>query len=613
MGDPEEMNAGDQGQTSDDNGASWHAPAASEGQSGIPDWLEAELQKAVPDEASMPDWLRAELARDRSVAEAEPADAPMPAEQASPEPGDGVYPWEGSEATAAPVDTVADDDLDDLSWLDEIVAEEQAAMEETPGMDWSDQGRPRQPAGATADQEDLDWLAGMIEADDEAETVQQEADSAFNSLLAEAGAAEAELPANLAEEVPEDPDEAMAWLERLAAQQGAAAEEMTTMTPAAQEMAAEPAMSAAEPAGTEMTEMEAEGVPAEEERWLTMEAEPPAAQADEEAPPEFEEPELEGVEADVWPAGGRSQAEPAAAEDFEPDLSDVEMPRDADEALAWFNELAGISEGDIEPTYDELTILDVELFEVVEGPAEAEPDDAMAALMEDDSDDSMAWLERLAGRQGADFNEMTLVTEVEEIELVEPETPTDEIPAAEEPGMDEMVMEEMAEEPTGVEAMIEGAAADVEAWVTADDERAGAGATGLEDVSWLEMEDEAGAEEWLMPPDEPLEEVATALEEEPLPAEMMAEPEEAVEPDARPEQEGAQLALAAGDFEEAASQFGRAVEQGRPLQAVIAELESAASEHEGQPHLLRALGDAYVRNGQLEKALEVYRRALDAL
>jgi cytochrome c-type biogenesis protein CcmH/NrfG len=45
---------------------------------------------------------------------------------------------------------------------------------------------------------------------------------------------------------------------------------------------------------------------------------------------------------------------------------------------------------------------------------------------------------------------------------------------------------------------------------------------------------------------------------------------------------------------------------------VITDLEMAAAAHD-QPVLLRLLGDAYMENGQLTRALESYRRALDLL
>ena len=46
---------------------------------------------------------------------------------------------------------------------------------------------------------------------------------------------------------------------------------------------------------------------------------------------------------------------------------------------------------------------------------------------------------------------------------------------------------------------------------------------------------------------------------------------------------------------------------------IIADLESAVTRYNRQPLFTRLLGDAYMRNGQLQKALDMYRRALDQL
>ena len=49
------------------------------------------------------------------------------------------------------------------------------------------------------------------------------------------------------------------------------------------------------------------------------------------------------------------------------------------------------------------------------------------------------------------------------------------------------------------------------------------------------------------------------------------------------------------------------------LPYLIDDLETFYEERGPEPGLQRVLGDAYARNGQLQKALRVYREALDSL
>ena len=53
------------------------------------------------------------------------------------------------------------------------------------------------------------------------------------------------------------------------------------------------------------------------------------------------------------------------------------------------------------------------------------------------------------------------------------------------------------------------------------------------------------------------------------------------------------------------------MEQEEGLVYLISELESSIEHYGQQPVIQRLLGDAYYQNGQLRKAVEVYRQALD--
>jgi hypothetical protein len=76
--------------------------------------------------------------------------------------------------------------------------------------------------------------------------------------------------------------------------------------------------------------------------------------------------------------------------------------------------------------------------------------------------------------------------------------------------------------------------------------------------------------------------------------------------------DSARQALAKQDYKSALSNYRQLVHAGQGLSTLIAELETAADEHK-KPSLRHLLGDAYMRNGQLNRALETYREALDGL
>jgi len=75
----------------------------------------------------------------------------------------------------------------------------------------------------------------------------------------------------------------------------------------------------------------------------------------------------------------------------------------------------------------------------------------------------------------------------------------------------------------------------------------------------------------------------------------------------------ARQTLDVGDYDEAISTYQELLDAGEGLSTLIADLETAADEHSAEPLLRRLLGDAYMRNGQLQRALDNYRIALDRL
>ncbi|PID84630.1 MAG: hypothetical protein CSB13_12145 [Chloroflexi bacterium] len=77
--------------------------------------------------------------------------------------------------------------------------------------------------------------------------------------------------------------------------------------------------------------------------------------------------------------------------------------------------------------------------------------------------------------------------------------------------------------------------------------------------------------------------------------------------------EAARTSLAGGDIESALTEYRNLVEAGEEMYTVISDLEKAVEQYQDQPMVRRMLGDAYMRNGQLNKAIETYRDALDQM
>lgn len=64
---------------------------------------------------------------------------------------------------------------------------------------------------------------------------------------------------------------------------------------------------------------------------------------------------------------------------------------------------------------------------------------------------------------------------------------------------------------------------------------------------------------------------------------------------------------------EAAGAYAQLIRSGESLAEVIADLEAANDDLPDTPELLRALGDAYMKDNQLQRALDTYKRALKQL
>jgi tetratricopeptide (TPR) repeat protein len=297
--------------------------------------------------------------------------------------------------------------------------------------------------------------------------------------------------------------------------------------------------------------------------------------------------------------------------------------------------------------------------------AQPEPEAVELEEMPEDPDEAMAWLERLAARQGASLDELPSLDEVEEEletpawiarELAELEARADEAEAdsGEEPLAAEEEMEPVqlapeplpepkeAETPTasGDEAIIDELAEELDDedieealpdWlaIEGEEEDFEAWAEDAADLThWLEAEEAATTTETppatelapgpqaaltsgpvseeAMPP--AVEDAAVTVPEAEVPSGMEADLSAF---DASVVEE-ARSAMRAGDLAAAVEHYRALLESGDDVEALVVELEQKVGEKPSRG-LCQLLGDAYMQSGRLQPALDSYRRALETL
>ncbi|MDX1687010.1 MAG: tetratricopeptide repeat protein [Candidatus Promineifilaceae bacterium] len=598
------------------------------------------------------------------------------------------------EAQAPEIDAGEEEPVaeEDLEWLDDLVAgaEEEAAEED---VDWLAEEEAADAEAAAemeaAVEEDLSWLDDLEteEAEAEAEAVAEpetsedvdEAMAWLEELAAEEeGPVEAEAEeavpetaapddviAGLSDEIPDDPDEALAWLEQLAGAEAAEApetpvveEQSTPVAPqdvvAARAQAEAAALHEETPAAEEEDfEADQEAAPVEAEAEYEEALAEPAV--DEEAEPAMEAPAVD--EAEV----------PEEMELFAEEAG-LDIPEDPDEAMAWLERLAArqgasldelpsveTAEGDVEtpewiaremeetaeaeetiapeePVVEEEAVAEEQVpAEAEEEPVEEEPLEELPAF-----EDLDALEEEIYPEEAAAIEEEAAVPEdmVAPEDAVLPEDVASEEMVEEEPPAEELaVEEEPAEEPEPTfaedldddflgELTEEDFDDSLPDWLKVD-EGAGFGWGDAESdvTSWLQAEEEAtqydlevpeGPAGWETPEEveSVTEEEAPPIEEE-MPAPGPLPPAATLDLD-QERLESARAALDAGDVEAAVSDYRALLDAGEGMNALIAEMEIQVAAHK-QASLHELLGDTYMRNGQLQKALDAYRQALDQL
>jgi tetratricopeptide (TPR) repeat protein len=313
---------------------------------------------------------------------------------------------------------------------------------------------------------------------------------------------ESELEEEMLGDIPEDPDEAMAWLEQLAARQGASLDELPSVKEVAEDV--------------------------ETPEWLAREA---ARDAQEEA---AQAEASTGVE------------EPVAAEEEAPEAGTEELPE-----LDWLDEIVEEEDADLP----------------AEEPAMAEPAPVEEPVAEEE-----------------DLADLDLDMPESELEDSLPDwLPLDDFDEMDEAGWEDA-----------------GAEVDVAGWLSAEDEVT----RQFPEPGELQQPEPAPEPP---PSAEPMPESAA----ESVPPTFAPVPE-SLDLD-REQLAVAREAIEGEEYETAAEVYQSLLDTEQGLSLLIADLEVAVDKAGHQPLLGRLLGDAYMQNGQLQKAVESYRRALEKL
>ena len=631
-----------------------------------------ELLETIPDVPEDLDdamaWLEELAAKQGAPIEELPSLSGEMDSASEPSPVADEMPETVPELIEEPAVEIDSDLLAALDWLDDEVADGDGDVAETAVFETSD-------TDLLAALDQLEQLALQTEPEPEPEPVAEppEDDALTTDIF----------------DMPDDPDEALAWLEEMSDEAGGeetAVPETVVIEPdpvveeePALESVAEVADDSEDLAALDIFDMPDD--PDEALAWLeevgddtpAPVTEPPTTVVID--PEEIQELASESS-AEVEPD---TVAEEAAdpAEDIGGDLDDIfgafDMPDDPDAALAWLEEVSDDDAPAVGKT-ETAVIDDPELIkETPPATAAEEPAEEAVDLTEEflsdvpeDPDEAMAWLEQLAARQGADLDELPTVTEQpidedietpdwiaaaaeqaeasvqtesEEIipeiveETREPEVEISTELAADLQELDDILPDDELEEIPGTDELDEA----LPSWLEADDNSVAIPSQ----TDWLSDLPEPDVTGWLAAEAEvsgtgsegtgPLPETGPLFESvisdtSPLETGPIAEPEDELPAISETDElsssmfeidedqlDSARDSLSEGKSEEAVSIYRDLVSKGGGLMMLINELETVSTDYPEQREVRRLLGDAYMRNGQLQKALFTYREALDQL
>lgn len=670
----------------------------------LPDWLQPPSSAAALEEDELPSWLKTPIPDGRAGKNAQRSDD-----------------WETT--NLLPPSSPTEEAPEELEWLDQLSSEKGMLLDEFPTLSWEVEAN----AGSSAandlswldelsqqhppqkeSEPDLDWLTAIPSSPPIAEITptpfsQESTEQPTGSLFTE--------------DVPDDLDAAMAWLEKLAARQGASLDELPTITEIpsgyepiiAQEKpitpTIEPPPLLVESASATLPGSDIPDDPEAMMAWLEQLA------ARQGAPLE----ELPSISATA-----SSSYEPAVDE-----FAAADIPDDPEAAMAWLEQLAArqgapleelptITQTPVESTQPAETAIESISLEEFTSQIPDDPEAAMAWLeqlaarkrapleelpttpppvaeqlvspsapvdLPDDLDAAMAWLEQLAARQGAPLEELPTVPEkptditmpawllempasppptvvfdpdiprdsdslwlwLVDLALIEDDEPVmvaattaDELPDWLEEKMPAQIAASPEPTPTVDLAMPEelstqDIADSLPDWLSLDT---------IQDISWLDSlpATSGDPDSWLVSEEQAatqfeqrveLAEIESLLEpvvlysvpevtEEQVSTKVTAKSQmPALSPTTtEPEAEllnNARQALSTGDYATAIQNYEKLVRAGNGLPTLIADLEAASNRYHRQPLLRRLLGDAYMSHGDLQKALGNYRQVLNIL
>lgn len=622
-------------------------PTGEEGVDETPSWLDGVAQAAAepeiapqiitpseaeeapseePDptaEAEAPDWLQA-------IAGGEQPDA---VEEGEEESADWISNLRSSEEEAAPPE--------------ELTIEDEGVPTPEEGAEWLSRIEPAEPAPQEEETPaEEDWLARLTQPEEEpaAEASPSWLSSEEEPTPSGLGTQEPDWLDGIGEPEPEPEApgqaESLDWLDGIGVEDSTAAPEpemdldWLADSAAAEETEAapstpEPVVDDAEETAVpnwlhqdESASLPPQPIPQEEMEWLQELGEP------------GEEPE-----ADVPTMETPSEPAPTAESI---DLTDA----DDGDVMEWLETLAVQQEGPEAappPTPPQAETVAPEVAPAAEGPLPETTEEGLDWLEEladtrglDESleihrpagaaDDTAAgWLQDLAEPEELDGGAASTTMEPQ------PEAPA---PTSVEPEP-EPVVEQVEPEPPVVEPEVTMKAEDItsepviepEPEMTVIEPEATMDVAVAAPESDIEPEPdfEAAPELDTTVTPEPIESEATAspppppmeMEPEPVPVEETPPAPPAPEPKADQESpkedplSAAQTLLAAGDTDSAVKLYGKLIKRGKNLGEVITVLEEALRANERQPELWQTLGDAYMKDGQVDQAVQAYQRGME--
>ena len=563
----------------DNEGEEKKAAESPQSNAGIDDdlsWLtdiSAEKEPVAEKADDMPDWLK-EMKAETPAVETEPT--PVADETLISDPAIGSLGASADDQDAA------------MNWLESLAAKQGAKAEELitdpnarteAAPEWVEQAKEASekiPTASVAEtpvvaesDDDLSWLTDTPAEEEPAAEKADDMPDWLQEMKEETPAVEAE-PTPVADETlisdpaigslgasADDQDAAMNWLESLAAKQGAKAEELITDPNARTEAAPEWVEQAKEASENAPTAPPAAEV-SEELSWINEVAE--------------EEPVAEAT--DDTPAWLRdAKDEPAT-----PDSETVE----SSEGLDWISEAAEetpvVEKVDDTPAW--LRDEGETLAEVTPPVAEATP--VEAPQKEEVEDDAPTWIKSM---------------DAEASEALPP--------AAE------------AIPPAKAEDDLPGWLADMESGASKEE---GAKSADEPLPAWMQTEEESvpepqsvGASEWK--PADVVEESKPSVTAEPVP-EVVAIPKKKRR-NRRMDTTmlrdialmGAQSAMDEGNITAALKEYGKLVKKKRLLDETIYDLREALVDYPINIEIWQMLGDAYMRAGRLQEAIDAYTKA----